>query len=117
MFLKLALRSEYFMPTCGLERSHLHLMDGPPLLQTLTPHRDVPLVVGQTPAFLAQTLRLEAGESPVVRDGHTLPRHGSSVPGRRLEKRWGLGDSCWAQMRHGEKSRRPATRILLLCGE
>lgn len=67
-------------PTCEVERSHLNFVNRLALLQTLAPHRDVPLVVGQTPAFLAQTLRLEAGERPVVRDAHTLPRHGS-LPG------------------------------------
>lgn len=51
-------------------------MDGLPCLQRLAPHRDTQLVVGHIPALLAKTLGLEAGESPVVRDGHSLSRHG-----------------------------------------
>lgn len=60
----------------GVEQSHLNFVDGLPLLQTLGPHRDAPLAVAHTPALLAQALRLEAGERPVVRDGHSLCRHG-----------------------------------------
>lgn len=56
-------------------------MDGLPLLKTLAPHRDAPLVVVHNPALLAQALRLEAGKRPVVRDGHSLSRHGL-LPGR-----------------------------------
>lgn len=60
-----------------LGHNHLDFVDGLPLLQSLSPHRDAPLVVVHAPAFLAQTLRLEAGERPVVRDGHSPSRHGS----------------------------------------
>lgn len=56
--------------------SHLNFVDGLPFLQTLGEHRDAPLVVVDTPAFLAQTLRLEAGKRPVIRYGHSLSRHG-----------------------------------------
>lgn len=54
-----------------VKKLYLNFMDG--ILQKLAPHRDTTLVVLLTPALLAQTLRLEAGKRPVVRDGH---RHG-----------------------------------------
>lgn len=83
-------------------------MDGLPLFQTLGPHRDAPLAVAHTPALLAQTLRLEAGERPVVRDGHSLSRHGllpgegeKEVGGER-EREGVYEDSWWARRRHGE---------------
>lgn len=102
------------MPTCEVKQSHLNFVDGLPLLQTLAPHRDVSLAVGQTPAFLAQTLRLEAGERLVVRDGHTLSRHGSLAGGGE-RREGGLRDSWWAQRRHGEpgKQRKPGGQPLL----
>lgn len=56
--------------------SYLDSVDRLALLHVLDPHLDAPLVVGQQPALLAQTLRLEAGERPVVRDGHRPSRHG-----------------------------------------
>lgn len=64
-----------------VQHSHLNLVDGLPHLQSLAPHRDTPLVVSNIPAFLTQTLRLEAGERPVVRDGHSASRHGL-LPGK-----------------------------------
>lgn len=91
-------------------------MDGLPLLQTLAPHGDVSLVVGHSPAFLAQTLRLEAGERPVVRDGHAASRHGS-LPDWTAALRgswWARGGD--AVSRGCEKRRKPVTLILLLCG-
>lgn len=72
-------------------------MDGLPSLQSLGPHRDVPLAVGHTPALLAQTLRLEAGERPVVRDGHSLSRHGL-LPGMGRE---GGGERGGGRVREG----------------
>lgn len=60
-----------------VKQPYLHFVDGLPFFQTLGPHRCDPLVVGQSPAVLAETLRLEAGERLVVRDGHGLRRHGS----------------------------------------
>lgn len=89
-----------------MKLSHLDFVDGLPLLETLGPHRDAPLVVVHAPAFLAQTLRLKGGKRPVVRDGHSVSRHGS-LPGEREEggggeERGALGDSCWARRRHGE---------------
>lgn len=76
------------MPTllfCNI--THLDFVDGLPLLQILAPHRDPQLAVPQTPALLAQTLRLEAGKCPVVRDGHSLSRHGSLPRRREREKK------------------------------
>lgn len=67
--------------------SHLHFVDSLPFLQTLGPHGDARLAVGETPALLAQTLRLEAGERSVVRDGHRLPRHHGWFPGEH-RPRW-----------------------------
>ncbi len=60
----------------GFKQSHLNFVDGLPLLQILAPHSDPSLVVPLAPALLAQTLRLEAGECLVVRDGHSVSRHG-----------------------------------------
>lgn len=55
--------------------SHLNFVDR--VVHFLAPHRDAVLTVGAGPAVLAETLRLEAGERPVVRDTHgTLSRHG-----------------------------------------
>lgn len=79
----------------GFNRSHLNFVDGLPFLQSLGPHRDARLVVGQTPALLAQTLGLKAGECPVVRDGHSLSRHGllpgEGGRGQRQREEEGVG--------------------------
>lgn len=73
-------------PTKEVRKSHLNFVDGLPRLQILAPHRDTPLVVVHTPALLAQTLHLEAGECSVIRDAHSMSRHGSSL-GVRERKR------------------------------
>lgn len=85
----------------SISKPYLHFVDGLALLQILAPHRDSPLVVGHTPALLTQTLRLEAGKRPVIRDGHSLPRHGSL--------RTGGGGSGGSQgLLYGPEERRPA---------
>lgn len=95
-------------------------MDGLPLLQILAPHLDTPLVVAHNPALLAQTLRLEAGKCAVVRDGHSLSRHGL-LPRRRerhTERENGgvfgtlVGPEEKTMSRGGNEA---ATLVLLLC--
>lgn len=70
--------------------SHLNFVDR--VVHFLAPHRDAVLTVGAGPAVLAETLRLEAGERPVVRDTHgTLSRHGrgSRTPRHGMGRRGG----------------------------
>lgn len=63
--------------TKEVRKPHLNFVDGLLRLQILAPHRDTPLVVVHTPALLAQTLHLEAGERSVIRDAHSMSGHGS----------------------------------------
>lgn len=82
--------------------SHLNFVDR--VVHLLAPHRDAVLAVSVDPAILAETLRLEAGERPVVRNTHgALSRHGRES--RR--QRGTLGGPCGAQ-RHKD---RPGTHV------
>lgn len=55
--------------------SHLDFVDR--VVYFLAPHRDAVLAVSVDPAILTETLRLEAGKCPVVRNSHgRLSRHG-----------------------------------------
>lgn len=92
-------------------------MDGLPLLQRLGPHSDDPFVVGHIPALFAQTFGLEAGKRLVVRDCHSVSRHGFLLP-RGVDRRARDVVGC-VRMRTTEETRWAGSRVSLLfffCG-
>lgn len=100
--------------------SHLNFVDGLPLLQRLGPHSDDPFVVGHIPALFAQTFGLEAGKRLVVRDCHSVSRHGFLLP-RGVDRRARDVVGC-VRMRFTEETRwagEAGSRVSLLfffCG-